>query len=210
MIVKLDEFNLLEATAWLAERDETLAFVLQKYGPPPLWDRPPGFATLVHIILEQQVSLASPNAAFEKLKAAIGPVQPAPFLALSDEKLREIGFSRQKTSYCRALAQAVQSGHFDLEQLGSLPDAAVRDDMKRLKGIGDWTADVYLLMCLLRPDVLPKGDIALLEAFRKLYHLPQRPSHEVFEQTTLHWQPFRSVGARMLWHFYLEVRGEKK
>ena len=209
MIVKLDEFNLPEAANWLAERDDALAFVLQRYGPPPLWARAPGFSSLVHMILEQQVSLASANAAFQKLKALIDPVEPATFLALSDETLRNIGFSRQKTHYCRTLAQAVDSGDFDFEQLHIMPDDAVRDEMKRLKGIGDWTADIYLSECLMRPDILPKGDIAMQEAFRVLNGLPKRPVHDDFVQATTHWRPWRSVGARLLWHFYLEVRGEK-
>ena len=210
MIVKLDEFNLLEASAWLAEQDETLAFVLQRYGPPPLWARAPGFSTLVHIILEQQVSLASANAAFHKLKSIIDPVEPKAFLSLSDEVLRSIGFSRQKTHYCRTLAQAVNSGDFDFEQLHIMPDEAVRDAMKRLKGIGDWTADIYLSECLMRPDILPKGDIAMQEAFRVLNKLPKRPVHEDFVHATQHWRPWRSVGARMLWHFYLEARGVRE
>lgn len=199
--------ELTMAAHWLAERDEALGFVLKKYGPPPLWSREPGFASLLHIILEQQVSLASANAAFVKLKAAIGPVTPANFLNLSNEDLRRIGFSRQKTRYARPLAEAVEAGTFDFEALAALPDAAARDWMKQLKGIGDWTADIYLTMCLLRPDILPKGDIALLEAFRVLKNLPQRPPHDVFAAGTEHWRPWRSVGIRMLWHFYLSERG---
>lgn len=209
MIVKLDEFNLPEAARWLAERDEALAFVLQRYGPPPLWARTPGFSSLIHMILEQQVSLASANAAFQKLKTVIDPVEPAAFLSLSDEILRNIGFSRQKTHYCRTLAQAVASGDFDFERLHTMPDEAVRVDMKRLKGIGDWTADIYLSECLMRPDILPKGDIAMQEAFRVLKKLPARPAHEDFVAATDHWRPWRSVGSRMLWHFYLEVRSER-
>lgn len=209
MIVKLDEINLREAASWLADRDEALAHVLQQYGPPPLWARTPGFSTLVHIILEQQVSLASANAAFQKLKSIIDPVQPDAFLSLSDETLRNIGFSRQKTLYCRNLALALNSGDFNLEQLDQLSDEAVSQEMKRLKGIGDWTADIYLSECLMRPDILPKGDIAMQEAFRVLNDLPKRPVHEDFVQATTHWRPWRSVGARMLWHYYLEVRGER-
>ena len=209
MIIKLDEMNLREAASWLADRDEALSHVLQRYGPPPLWARTPGFSTLVHIILEQQVSLASANAAFQKLTSIIDPVHPEAFLSLPDETLRNIGFSRQKTLYCRNLALAVNSGDFDFERLDDLSDEAVSLEMKRLKGIGDWTADIYLSECLMRPDILPKGDIAMQEAFRVLNGLPKRPVHDDFVQATTHWRPWRSVGARMLWHFYLEVRGEK-
>ncbi len=209
MIDKLNESSLLEASAWLAERDEALAFVLEKYGPPPLWAREPGFSTLVHIILEQQVSLASANAAFQKLKSLIGTVAPGAFLLLNDEDLRQIGFSRQKTNYCRALAQTIADGRLDLDALHHLPDEEVRAEMVRLKGIGIWTADIYLSECLLRPDILPKGDIAMQEAFKVLKKLPGRPVHEDFERGTEHWRPWRSVGTRMLWHYYLEVRSER-
>lgn len=199
--------DLITAAHWLAERDEALDFVLKKYGPPPLWAREPSFSTLVHIILEQQVSLASANAAFVKLQAAIGPITPAKFLKTSDEDLRNMGFSRQKTRYSRLLAEAVESGSFSFEHLAALPDEAVIIQMKQLKGIGDWTAHIYLSECLLRPDILPKGDIALLESFRVLKNLPHRPPHDEFTAATEHWRPWRSVGTRMLWHFYLSERG---
>lgn len=204
----LNDASLRSAAHHLAEGDEALDFVLKKYGPPPLWAREPGFASLVHIILEQQVSLASAKAAFTKLQTALGTVTPAKFLKVNDDDLRSIGFSRQKTRYARLLAEAVESGSFDFENLAALPDEAARDHMKQLKGIGDWTADIYLTMCLLRSDILPKGDIALLEAFRVLKNLPQRPPHDEFTAGTEHWRPHRSVGIRMLWHFYLcERRG---
>lgn len=208
MILKLDDSNLKGASHWLARQDGALALVLHKYGFPPLWARNPGFSTLVHIILEQQVSLASANAAFQRLQAKLGIVTPAGFLTLDDKTLHGIGFSRQKTGYARLLAEAVLSQIFDFEKLAQLSDEAARSEMKRLKGIGDWTADIYLLLCLLRPDVLPKGDIALYEAFRVLNNLEKRPPHEDFELATRHWQPWRSVGARMLWHFYLCERGK--
>ena len=195
--------DLTTAAHWLAERDEALGFVLKKYGPPPLWEREPGFASLVYIILEQQVSLASARAAFTRLQAASGTVTPANFLKISDDDLRSIGFSRQKTRYARLLAEAVERGSFDLKNLAALPDEAARDYLKQLTGIGDWTAAIYLTMCLLRPDILPKGDIALLEAFRVLKNLPQRPPHDEFTSGTEHWRPWRSAGIRMLWHFYL-------
>ena len=203
MIVTLNETNLREASHWLAEQDEVMDRVLKKYGYPPLWSREPSFSTLVHIILEQQVSLASANAAFARLQAALGPVDADKFLKISDEDLRVIGFSRQKIRYARLLAEAVQSGDFDLNQLAELSDEGVSARMKQLKGIGDWTAHIYLSECLLRPDILPKGDIALLEAFKVLKGLPQRPTHDALIAGTEHWRPWRSVGIRMLWHFYL-------
>lgn len=209
MIRRLDETTLIEASEWLARRDEALASVLARYGYPPLWSREPGFATLVHIILEQQVSLASANAAFRRLRELAHPITPERFLQLSEEALRQAGFSRQKIAYTRHLALSVAEGNLNLEQLASLPDEEVRIELKRIKGIGNWTADIYLSECLLRPDILPQGDIAMQEAFRALKGLPQRPAHPEFEALTAHWRPWRSVGTRMLWHFYLCERGRQ-
>ncbi|MCB0544998.1 MAG: DNA-3-methyladenine glycosylase 2 family protein [Lewinellaceae bacterium] len=203
MIVKLDENNLKEASHWLADRDKGLQLVLSRYGYPPLWARTPGFATMVHIILEQQVSLASANAAFQRLNETLPELSPAALLDLDDTTLRQIGFSRQKAVYTRFLATSVLSGTFSFETLPDMDDAEARAEMKRLKGIGDWTADIYLSECLLRPDIFPRGDIAMQEAFRVLNHLPERPAHDEFERATQHWRPWRSVGTRMLWHFYL-------
>lgn len=205
----LDESTLKTASHWLAEKDSVLASVLEKYAYPPLWHREPGFATLVHIILEQQVSLASARAAFERLRLHLGEIMPNNFLAINDEDLFRIGFSRQKKTYARGVAQAVLEGKFDFNLLPGLTEPTLRSYMKNLKGIGDWTVDVYALMCLLRPDVLPKGDIALYESFRVLYALPERPSYAFFEERTQHWRPWRSVGARLLWHFYLCERMAK-
>jgi len=209
MILKLNETNLKEASHWLAKQDDAMAHVFDKYGYPPLWAREPGFSTLVHIILEQQVSLASANAAFQRLQTRLGTISPDAFLTLDDATLLSIGFSRQKTSYSRALAEAILFQTFDLEKLAHRPDDEIRTEMKRLKGIGDWTADIYLSECLLRPDILPKGDIAMQEAFRVLKNLPKRPAHDDFVAATQHWRPWRSVGTRMLWHFYLCERGKR-
>lgn len=209
MEIRLNESNLIAASDLLAKRDPALASVIKKYGYPPLWDREQGFATLVYIILEQQVSLASARAAFQRLQDHLGEITPADFLKINDDDLFKIGFSRQKKTYARELALAVTSGKFDFDMLSQMPDEVLRPYMKNLKGIGDWTVDVYALMCLLHPDVLPKGDIALYEAYRVLYHLEARPKHDFFESNTRHWQPWRSVGARILWHFYLCERAKK-
>jgi DNA-3-methyladenine glycosylase II len=206
----LDLDTLQTATHWLAERDPALERVFSQYGYPPLWNREPGFSTLTFIILEQQVSLSSAKAAFERLQNTLGgTVTPEGFLALSDDTLRQIGYSRQKVTYTRGLAEAVLGGHLDLPALAHLPDPDVSAALQQLKGIGQWTADIYLSECLLRPDVLPKGDIAMLEAFRVLKGLDARPDHPTFVAGTEHWRPWRSVGTRLLWHFYLseKVRG---
>ncbi len=203
MIQPLDETTLHSAGEWLAQRDDALAYVLTHYGYPPLWKREPDFATLVHIILEQQVSLASANATFGRLQQLVSPLTPETFLQLSEQALRNAGFSRQKITYTRHLAWSILREELHLPTLATLPDEQVRLALKRVKGIGDWTADIYLSECLLRPDILPKGDIAMQEAFRRLKALARRPGPAEFEALTQHWRPWRSVGTRMLWQFYL-------
>lgn len=185
--------------------DKHLRIVNEKYGEPPLWDREPGFATLLQIILEQQVSLASAKACFDKLSASIGSVVPDAVMSLSDAELKAIGFSRQKTSYARHLSEAILEGSLDLDRLHLLSDADVKKELVSLKGIGEWTSDIYLLMALLRPDVMPKGDIALHSAWHRLSGEP-RPSSDDFLVIAERWKPYRSVAARMLWHFYLMER----
>ncbi len=197
------EESIAESARLLAGRDKDLASILKRFGPPPLWARKPGYATLVHIILEQQVSLASAKAAFDRLRRAISIVNPQRFLTLDDATLKNIGFSRQKTRYCRLLAQAVIDRELDLNALNRIDDDDVRVELKKLKGIGDWTADIYLLMALRRPDVWPKGDLALLAAMQNLKGLSSRPTHEGFAKIGERWRPYRSVAARMLWHYYL-------
>ena len=203
---RLTERSLRTAARELGARDPALGGSLALYGPPPLWAREPSFATLTHLILEQQVSLASARAAFDRLAAAIDVVQPEAFLGLDDEQLRAIGFSRQKAGYARALASALSNG-FDLAALDRLGDDDVRMALTAHKGIGRWTADIYLTMCLLRPDVWPRGDLALVTSARDLFELDHRPTAAELDEMAERWHPFRAVAARMLWHDYLRRRG---
>jgi len=199
----LTEKELFRASEILAKRDLDLARVVDRLGPPPLWDRKPGFPTLVHVILEQQVSLASARSAFDKLTDKVSPLEPAPFLTLDDTTLKAIGFSGQKGRYCRELAKAVLDGTLDLEALGDLDDNQVRTELIKITGIGRWTADIYLLMALGRPDVWPRGDLALYKAMQDLKGLLSQPTPEEFEMLGEPWRPWRSVAARMLWNHYL-------
>lgn len=201
----LDENSLKRAAKELAKNDSRLARVFEAYGPPPLWDREPGFATLLNIILEQQVSLASAKACFDKLYAHLSAVTPAALLSLNDTELKRIGFSRQKTAYARHLSEALLDNRLDLNSLASLPDAEVKAELIKLKGVGEWTSDIYLLMAMLRPDVMPKGDVALHTAWHKLSGEP-RPTSDEFLVIAERWKPYRSVAARLLWHFYLSER----
>lgn len=199
----LDQARLLAAVAELCRSDADLARVVERYGPPPLWARDPGFATLVLLILEQQVSLASARAAFNRLQDLLGVVEPAGLLQLDDDALRTVGFSRQKASYARALAQAIVDGRFDPAALAPLDDAAVRAVLVQLKGIGLWTAEIYLLMVLRRPDAWPVHDLALATAAQQVKRLPARPTPGDLQQLADVWRPWRGVAARILWHHYL-------
>lgn len=199
----LTEDTLIAAVAVLAECDADLQRVVQRIGPPPLWARPPGFATLVYIILEQQVSLASARAAFTRLAARLGGITAHTFLALDDDTLKQIGFSRQKAAYARALAQALLAGELDLAALEDQPDDVVRAGLTRLKGIGRWSADIYLMEALLRPDIWPHGDLALAIAVQKVKGLAKRPTPGELEVIGEAYQPWRAVAARLYWHDYL-------
>jgi DNA-3-methyladenine glycosylase II len=204
---RLTRASLARGVRALSERDGDLARITRAYGPPPLWEREEGFATLVLTILEQQVSLASALAAFERLRAADGPeVTPESFLTFDDAQLRAFGFSRQKALYCRLLARAILDGELDLKRLASLSDDEVRAELVRLKGIGAWTAEIYLLRALLRPDAWPSGDLALQIAARQVKRLPARPTAAELDALAEGWRPLRAVAARLLWLHYLEGR----
>src|SRR4029077_5759392 len=205
----LDETAFAQGVRFLADRDAHLAAVVKAYGQPPLWVREPGFPTLVYIILEQQVSLASARATFGRLKAAVNPLTPGRFLKLSDIELLRIGFSRQKALYTRLLAESLARRYFNLRDLHSLQDDSARKMLIAFKGIGSWTADIYLLSALRRPDIWPSGDLALATAVQEVKRLRQRPSPEDLEALSEPWKPWRAVAARLFWHAYLSKRGQK-
>ncbi len=199
----LNNNSLLHTVNILANRDVDLKHIVNKFGPPPIWDREEGFHTLIRIILEQQVSLHSAKAAYDKLIANANPLSPQKFMQFTDSDLKSFGFSRQKTSYGQNLANAIMDGTLDLTALWKLDDESVRSELMKTKGIGIWTADIYLLMVLKRPDVWPTGDIALAVAIQKIKNLDTRPKHEEIEEISDNWKPWRAVAARMLWHYYL-------
>jgi DNA-3-methyladenine glycosylase II len=186
--------------------DPVLAGLAERNGVPPLWPREPGFATLLRLVLEQQVSLASANAAFRRLEDSIGVVEPAAFLELGDEQLRVIGFSRQKTEYVRDIAVGLIEGSIDLDLPVNLSEDDAIGRLTTIRGVGPWTAACYLLFALRRPDVWPSGDRALEVSVGRVYGLSHpADSHEANERA-LAWRPFRAVAARMLWHEYLGGR----
>jgi len=203
----LTAVTLPDALSALTACDARLARIVTDLGPPPLWAREPGFPTLLRIILEQQVSLASARAAFDRLQEIATPLTPARFLELDDATLKAVGFSRQKTRYGRELAGAILSGGLDLEGLHALDDDAVRAELVKVPGIGRWTADIYLLMALCRPDVWPVGDLALAVAAQRALELPSMPTPAEMASLGEPWRPWRAVAARVLWHYYLNVPG---
>jgi DNA-3-methyladenine glycosylase II len=198
--------SFIRGISYLSRTDPDLARVVSELGKPPLWAREPGFPTLVLIILEQQVSLASARAAFKRLQDAANPLSPKRFLEFDDRELKTIGFSRQKSLYCRDLAGAIIRGNLHLAKLHELEDSTVRSRLMEMKGIGTWTADIYLMMAMLRPDVWPSGDLALATATQELKRLHSRPAPEKLDEIARPWRPWRAVAARILWHHYLSKK----
>ena len=198
--------TLANAAEFLAKRDQDLASIFTRHGPPPMWGRPPGFSTLVKIILEQQVSLASAASMYRRLKTNVAPFRPHRFVELGEPHFRSLGVTRQKTAYCLHLAECVLAGSLNLRALTEMNDEQVKAALMQVKGIGSWSADIYLLMALRRPDVWPAGDLALVAALTQLKDLKKTPTAEQFQRIGDSWRPFRSVAARMLWQYYLAKR----
>src|SRR6185503_3495191 len=203
MITTFSKRNFKKICNQLAQADKDLAMIIRTHDYPPMWTRPNTFETLVHIILEQQVSLASALAALNKLRARLQEVTPQRFLELTDEELKACYFSRQKTVYSRGLAMALVDGGVSLHALESLPDDEVRARLIALKGIGHWTIDVYLMFVLQRTDIFPMGDLAALNALRRVKNLSRDTSKEHLSKVVARWQPYRTVATMLLWHLYL-------
>jgi DNA-3-methyladenine glycosylase II len=190
----------------LAERDAVLKELYEQYGVPHIPSRPQGFITLCKLILEQQVSLASAKACFLKLEAKLVAITPESVLNATDEELRSSTVSRQKSVYLKELANAVLSNQLDLESLSKISSEQVRDQLLRIKGIGNWTVDVYLMFALGDLDLFPIGDITLVTTMKELY---QCSSKEEMIEISNGWKPYRSLATYLFWHHYLEKRGRK-
>lgn len=189
----------------LAHIDISFAEIINKYGYPPFWIRPNRFETLLLTILEQQVSLASAYAAYKKLKEKAGKISPEIILTLSDEELRACYFSRQKIVYVKGLAAALQNKNISLRSLYYQPEDVVRTELKKLKGIGDWTVDIYLIHALRRSDVFPVGDLALINAIKMLKEMPAATKDEILQMAEA-WRPHRTVATMLLWHYYIKKK----
>ncbi len=206
---KFSEGNFIAICNKLAKKDKELSSIIKKHGHPPMWTRPATFQTLILFILEQQVSLASAYAAFKKLKEKIGFVTPSKILSLSDAELRSCYFSRQKIVYARELANAIQKRQLSLKKLHSSHEDDIRHELKKIKGIGDWTVDVYLMHALQRTDLFPLGDIALVNSLKEVKQLPHRVTKEEMLTIAESWRPYRTVASMILWHAYIQKRGIK-
>lgn len=191
----------------LCRRDATLAAIVDRCGAPPLWHRAPGFATLVYIVLEQQVSLASARATYERLEKLLPAFAPEAYLSLSATQLRACGVSRQKARYTGLIAEAVLDGSLPIANLARYSDDRVRSFLTAVTGVGDWTADVYMMSALRRSDLWPVGDLALVKAIVDLHRLSSKPSRDELIELAEAYRPYRSVAARLYWHHYLNPVG---
>jgi DNA-3-methyladenine glycosylase II len=176
---------------------------VQRLGVPPMFGRRPGFATLVRIILEQQVSLAAARTMFQRLDAHVGGLAPASIAGVGMAGLREFGLTRQKAAYCHGLALRVLDGRLDLATVARSDDDTARAMLLQVPGIGPWSVDIYFLMALRRPDVWPQGDLALAVAMRDVRGMRRLPGREQQQKIARRWAPWRSVAARILWMHYL-------
>lgn len=207
VVERLDPITFVEACGLLAEEDRALAAVVERYGIPDFWARRPGFGTMVLFILEQQVSLESGAAMFRRLTTLLGDVTPETVAAAGETGLRGIGVTRQKTAYLLDLAMLVLEGGFDFEGLSALPAEQARQTLLALKGVGPWTAEVYLLSALRHPDVIPLHDRALQVGMTEVLGLESLPDIEGMEILARPWAPVRAAAARLVWHAYLSARG---
>jgi DNA-3-methyladenine glycosylase II len=203
----LTRASLETAAQTLAARDRHLVSIYRRYGVPPMWARRPGFPTLLRIILEQQVSLVSARAMFERLRANIDPFTATGFMEFGEARLRALGVTRQKAHYCVQVADAFNQGQ--LSRLARLSDEDAHAALLQIKGVGPWTANIYLLMALRRADIWPDGDIALASAFGKVRQAKTRPTFPELARVAERWRPYRSVAARMLWQYYLAERNRR-
>jgi DNA-3-methyladenine glycosylase II len=190
----------------LIKSDDIFAQIHSKYGSPPNWLRSQGFISLSKIILEQQVSLASANAHFLKLNNFLPAFTPVEILKLSDEEMRNCQISRQKSKYLRDLSFAILHRKINLEELPKLNHLEIRKQLTSIKGIGDWTTDIYLMFCLQAKDVFPMGDIAIINTIKELRNVKTKDEIILLAEK---WKPYRSLATFFLWHYYLKKRNRK-
>jgi DNA-3-methyladenine glycosylase II len=209
MFETFDQTNFHQLCDLAGNRDADLQVILNRYGYPPFWSRPNTFESLVHVILEQQVSLASALATLNKLKEKIKDITPVGLLLLTDQELRDCYFSRQKTAYVRHLAENIVSGTLSLSEMEKMDDLTIRNQLKSIKGIGDWTVDIYLIFMLHHKDIFPIGDLAAVNSLKKIKGLAKGVSKEEIFAVANQFKPYRTIATMLLWHAYLEERKRK-
>lgn len=197
---------MLEAIKYLSEKDTVFKHIVEKFGMPAIPKRPQGFETLVLLILEQQVSIDSAKATFLKLKAKEVNLRPESLFYISDEDYRSIGVSRQKAKYIKALSHSILHDEIDIESLATKSSQQVREELIKIKGIGHWTIDVYLMFSLQAPDIIPLGDIAVINTIKELLGIHDK---QEMENYAAKWSPYRSVATFLLWHYYLNKRNRR-
>jgi DNA-3-methyladenine glycosylase II len=195
-----------QAINYLSEKDTIFKTIIDQYGIPVIPSRPQGFETLVLLILEQQVSIDSAKATFLKIKALIPDFEPEILIAVTDEDFRAFGVSRQKAKYIKCLSEAILNKEITLESLPNKTAQEVREELIKIKGIGNWTIDIYLMFCLQTPDIIPLGDIAVVNTIKELLDIHDKQEMEIYAQK---WSPYRSMATYLLWHHYLRKRNRK-
>jgi DNA-3-methyladenine glycosylase II len=206
MINVFREEDIIPVSDWIIKNEPRLEQVIEKHGYPPFWHREPNFETLILTILEQQVSLASAASAFKKLKEKTGKIFPENLLSLSNEELKSCYFSRQKIIYARHLATAINEGILNLEELNTQQEEIIRTELIKIKGIGNWTVDTYLLMSLHRADIFPAGDLATVKSMKELKLVKPESSKEQLIDYMEKFRPYRSVATYLLWFSYIQKR----
>ncbi len=194
-----------ESIPFLSQKDEVLKTIIADFGLPIIQKREEGFASMCHIILEQQVSIASAKAAYEKLVKLVGKVDPFNISNATDQDLRTCGISRQKTLYLKDLAQRVISKELDFSSLPMKSEQQIRNELIQIKGVGNWSIDVYLMFCMQSQDIIPLGDIAIKNTLIELYNCQ---SDEEMLAISSNWKPFRTLASFIIWHYYLKKRGK--
>lgn len=196
-----------KAFDFLVETDSIFQKIIDEFGfPEVIPSRPQGFETLVLLILEQQVSIDSAKATFLRMRDAVEKIEPSKLIHLTEEEFRSFGVSRQKANYIKCLSEAVLLNTIDLEGLSSKTSDEVREELIKLKGIGNWTIDVYLMFCLQKPDVLPIGDVAIVNTMKELLDIQDKEQMVEYAQL---WSPHKTAASFLLWHYYLKKRGRK-
>ncbi len=197
---------LKRALAELAARDADLQRILDEHGAPPPRPHPAGFAGLARIIVAQQIAAGAARAIRARLEAACPEMTAEAFLALDDDTLRAVGLSRSKIAYSRAAAEAVTKGRLDLDALRRCDDDTFIAALTEVKGIGRWTAEIYLLFALRRPDIWPTGDLAVRRGLAAAKGLDGDPDPAAMDAIAAPWRPYRSAAARLMWHYYGALR----